>query len=171
MIKKSLFPEVNVLLIEQQIQNGSLYRFALEDLGLAHIITTTNTEEALDQMYFNKPGLIVLGDEIQPRPVFDFVRDIREGKTGAPKDVPIIHVVAKSTRARIEQARDAGVTEIVAAPLSVSSLRKRVVAALSRHRDFVEAQEFKGPDRRRRVTALDGAEQRGRAGHDDHPEN
>lgn len=153
MVSKKQFPDVRVLLVERSPQNTSLYRFALEDMGFGQIMLASNTEEALDQMYFNGPSLIILGDELYPKSLADFMNDIRSGKTGVTKEVPIVVISTKNTKNAIEEARDCGVTEVVSTPLSAKSLRLRVRAALKTSRDFIDKVAYQGPDRRRRKDA------------------
>ncbi len=150
MVRKQQYPDVRVLLVERQSQNSSLYQFALEDMGFGKIILASNTEEALDQMYFNGPSLIILGDDLTPKPVDEFLQDIRSGNTGAVKDVPVIVISSKKTKAAIEAIRDSGVTEVVSMPLSAKSLRLRVDAALKASREFIDTEVYQGPSRRRR---------------------
>jgi len=147
---KKQFPDVRVLVVERQAQNTSLYRFALEDMGFGKIMFAVNTEEALDQMYFNGPSLIILGDELYPKSLLDFMDDIRSGQTALAKDVPVVVIATKGTKNVIEKARDCGVTEIVSMPISAKSLRLRVLAALKTSREFIDRQAYRGPDRRRR---------------------
>ena len=170
MVSKIQFPDVRVLLVERQPQNISLYRFALEDMGFGQLMFATNTEEAMDQMYFNRPSLIILGDELFPTPLSDFMEGIRSGKTGVPQDVPVVIIAKHCTRTGIEKARDCGVTEIVSLPLSAQSLRKRVCAALKTSREFIDKTAYQGPDRRRRKAPSQSSERRNSEQGEDHPQ-
>ncbi len=154
MQSKVQFPDIRVLLIERNAQNDSLYRFALEDMAFYQITSATNTEEALDRIYFTTPGLIILGDDLYPQSAAEFVFDIRAGKTGAPRNVPIVMIGTFKAKTTIENLRDAGVTEMVSLPLSVESLRLRVLAALKKPRDFIDDTAYAGPDRRRREVEI-----------------
>ncbi len=170
MVTQQKFPDVRVLLVERKPQNTSLYKFALEDMGFGQIMFATNTEEALDQMYFNGPSLIILGDELYPKSLLDFMSDIRGGRTGIANDVPVVVITTKNTKSAIENARDCGVTEIVSTPLSAQSLRVRVCAALKTSRDFIDKVAYQGPDRRRRKTEEGNAQRRTSDSGDDHLE-
>jgi CheY-like chemotaxis protein len=153
MVRQKQFPDVRVLLVERNSQNISLYQFALEDMGFGQIMLAMNTEEALDQMYFNAPSLIILGDGLYPKGLTEFMADIRQGKTGVAKDVPVVVIAAGGTKSTIERARDSGVTEMVSLPLTANSLRLRVRTALKASREFIDKVAYQGPDRRRRTQA------------------
>ena len=63
-------------------------------------------------------------------------------------------------RLRVFHARDAGVTEFMAKPISPKSLYARISAVIDRPRPFVRAEDYFGPDRRRRVIEFQGADRR-----------
>ena len=50
----------------------------------------------------------------------------------------------------IEEARDAGVTEFLVKPFTANDIARRITHVINRPRDFIETQDFFGPDRRRR---------------------
>jgi len=51
---------------------------------------------------------------------------------------------------RVVEARDAGVHEFLAKPLSAKGLYSRIRSIIERPRPFVRAGQYFGPDRRRR---------------------
>jgi DNA-binding response OmpR family regulator len=55
-----------------------------------------------------------------------------------------------SEKSRVVEARDAGVTEFVAKPLTARSVLERLQAVIYRPRPFVRSAGYFGPDRRRR---------------------
>ena len=64
--------------------------------------------------------------------------------------VPIIMMTGYSHRIRVEASRDAGVTEFLVKPFKAKDLYTRIEQLIEKPRQFVEADEFFGPDRRRR---------------------
>jgi DNA-binding response OmpR family regulator len=59
------------------------------------------------------------------------------------------------------QARDAGVTEFMAKPVSVKALCARINAIIDSPRPFIRASGYFGPDRRRRALPFNGPDRRG----------
>jgi hypothetical protein len=57
-------------------------------------------------------------------------------------------------------ARDAGITEFLAKPVSATLIYRRIAAMVENPRDFVETSSFFGPDRRRRAIGPTGSERR-----------
>jgi DNA-binding response OmpR family regulator len=57
-----------------------------------------------------------------------------------------------SERKRVLAARDAGVTEFLAKPISANSLYHRIANVVANPRPFIKTETYFGPDRRRGVT-------------------
>ena len=74
--------------------------------------------------------------------------------------IPIILMSANISRRTLFAARDAGVNEIVAKPLKAKLVFDRLFEVIERPRQFVVAQHYIGPDRRRRTIPFDGQERR-----------
>ena len=74
--------------------------------------------------------------------------------------VPVILMTGYSAQPRIENARDLGVTEFLVKPFSASDLARRIAYVINKPRDFVDSEQFFGPDRRRRKDEDYGGPQR-----------
>ncbi len=81
----------------------------------------------------------------------EFVKMIRCGENTKNPYVPIIMLSAFTEKFRITEARDAGVTEFLAKPLSPKSLYQRIARIIEKPRPFVRTTSFFGPCRRRRT--------------------
>ena len=64
-----------------------------------------------------------------------------------------VMITGHTERYRVEAARDAGVTEILAKPITAHNLFARITEILERPRAFVRCDGYFGPDRRRRQEA------------------
>lgn len=61
----------------------------------------------------------------------------------------------------IERARDMGVNEVIAKPVSIGNIESRIIAVLEQPRPFVAETQYFGPDRRRRKDGpTDGKDRR-----------
>jgi DNA-binding response OmpR family regulator len=58
-----------------------------------------------------------------------------------------------SEKKRVVAARDAGVTEFLAKPISAKALYHRVLNVVANPRPFVKTKNYFGPDRRRSTSA------------------
>jgi len=85
-------------------------------------------------------------------PIFDgleLTQMIRQPGTNANPFVPIIMLTGHSEKKRIVGARDAGVTEFLAKPISAKALYERVLNVVANPRPFIKTKTYFGPDRRR----------------------
>src|SRR6201996_9414720 len=83
--------------------------------------------------------------------------------------LPIVMMTGHSEKSRVVEARDAGVTEFIAKPLTAKSVLERLQAVIYRPRPFVRTNDYFGPDRRRRDDPAHGgpwrrAKDKGRTG-------
>lgn len=62
---------------------------------------------------------------------------------------PIIFAASHTLVWHVTSARDAGITEYLAKPISARIIYSRLCSVIERPRTFIEADNFVGPDRRR----------------------
>jgi CheY-like chemotaxis protein len=67
--------------------------------------------------------------------------------------VPIFTLASFPSRADVERARDQGVTDVLAQPVSAAVIVRKLRTALAHPRPFIAASDFFGPDRRTRQSA------------------
>ena len=87
---------------------------------------------------------------MSPMDGIELTRMIRRHQLSPNRMVPIILITGYSAWPRVEEARDAGVTEFLVKPFTAHDLARRVAHVINKPRDFIETQDFFGPDRRRR---------------------
>lgn len=106
----------------------------------------------------NKRGLEIAA-QIDPHILFvelsgpgvdgvEFARQVRRGEMMC-RQAPIIVVTSSATAQSILAARDAGVHEFLRKPYTNKELVRRLEAVILRPRDWIEAVQYVGPDRRR----------------------
>jgi len=102
-------------------------------------------------------GLTLVG-QVNPHIIFaeqntavdglGFTRKLRRSDLGCRR-APVIMITSEATAAIILGARDAGVHEFLRKPYTAKDLMRRLEAVTLRGRDWVEAVNYVGPDRRR----------------------
>ena len=90
---------------------------------------------------------------MEPVDGLQFVRMVRNERRSPAPYVPIIMVTGFTDKQRVEEARDAGVSEFLAKPVTIEALNARIETIINRPRPFIRTGEFFGPDRRRREIA------------------
>ncbi len=85
---------------------------------------------------------------------------VRTGKDSPNPFVPIIMTTAYADKQRVMEARDVGITEFIAKPLSAKTLMGRITAVIEHPRAFVRSARYFGPDRRRQASDYKGPKRR-----------
>ncbi len=104
---------------------------------------------ALELFRRRNPDIVILDWEMPVLDGIEFARRVRVPGSKPNPFVPIILLTAHAERARVLQARDAGVTEFLCKPVSPKRLFERILNIVLRPRPFVQTKTFFGPDRRR----------------------
>ena len=139
-----------ILIVDDMPPMLSLTKSILNIFGFKQIFTASDGEEAFEITCKEDPDLIITDWMMEPMDGLALTKKIRRDSMVPNPYVPIIMMTGFSSRLRVENARDKGITEFLVKPFSSRDLYKRVVQIIERPRQFVEAGEFFGPDRRRK---------------------
>ena len=145
------FESLKVLVVEDNQHLRSLLRSLLNSLGVRDVYEAGNGGAALDVLREKKCDLILTDLAMQPMDGLEFARDVRTSDKSSNPFVPIIMITGHTEKHRVVAARDAGVTEFLAKPITAQSLFTRIAEIVERPRAFVRAETYFGPDRRRRT--------------------
>jgi CheY-like chemotaxis protein len=130
----------------------TLLRSLLNALGIATVYEAADGEVAFTLLRDKQPDLVLSDLSMKPMDGIAFAREVRNSKSSPNPYIPIIMVTGHTERHRIEAARDAGVTEVLAKPITAGNLFQRIGEIVDRPRPFVKCANYFGPDRRRHVT-------------------
>ncbi|MBL6931265.1 MAG: response regulator [Rhodospirillales bacterium] len=113
------------------------------------------------QMFKGQQADLIFSNWAPGHDELKFLNQIRDPETSPNPFVPIIIVTAYSEQPNVIAARDLGMTEFLAAPVSVKSIYQRICSILKDHRVFIKEPKFFGPDRRRHAgSTIQGEERR-----------
>ncbi len=79
----------------------------------------------------------------------------------ACRSSPVVMLSSERTVAALREAQNAGASEFLARPFSTEDFARRLEAVCTVPRDWIEAQAYVGPDRRRFNSAAKGPDRRG----------
>ena len=160
-MKKKTIEDLNVLIVDDDRHMRSLIRNVLFALGVNDVVDASDGKRALTELEAFKPDLVLCDLKMEPMGGMEFVRQLRADTSNPNRLVPIIMITAYAELETVANARDSGVNEFMAKPLSAATLEKRIRRVLEDSRGFVEADGFAGPDRRRnKHTPANGPERR-----------
>ncbi len=93
----------------------------------------------------------------------EFMRMVRMNPASPNPFVPTIMLTGHTSLEHVQQARDSGVNEFIAKPVSVKTMMTRLGAVIEHPRPFVRTTVYFGPCRRRRQDEHRGPERRATA--------
>ena len=141
---------INFLVVDDNRHMRSLVKTILHALGSKNISEAEDGADAFREMRTFPADIIICDWNMEPLDGLDFVRLIRTGGDSPNPFVPVIMLTGHTEMNRVAEARDAGVNEFLAKPISAKALYSRIREVIQKPRPFVRTRMFFGPDRRRR---------------------
>ena len=137
-----------ILIVESTPAAGRLLADLMKEMGGRQILFASTQARAIGLIEEAEPQLIFTE---YAGPQFDGLEltlALRRSQMLARKN-PVIMVTAEATAASIIASRNAGVHEFLRKPFTAGDLFRRVDNVITKPRDWIEAQMYIGPDRRR----------------------
>jgi two-component system, chemotaxis family, chemotaxis protein CheY len=147
----SAFERLKVLVVEDNTHMRSLLHTLLASLGIRDIIEAGDGDEALILLRSKKCDLIITDLAMKPMDGLAFTHEIRTAHNSPNPFIPIVMMSGHTEKHRVQTARDAGITEFLAKPVTAQSLFARIAEIVDRPRPFVRCPDYFGPDRRRKA--------------------
>jgi two-component system chemotaxis response regulator CheY len=144
------FETLKALIVEDNAHMRALLRALLNSVGVMDIAEATNGRTAIDALRERRSDLVLSDMAMQPMDGIEFTRHVRNDDRSPNPFVPIIMITGHTEKHRVEAARDAGVTELIAKPITAHHLFARISEIMEHPRVFVRCNGYFGPDRRRR---------------------
>lgn len=144
---------LKILLVDDNHYMRVLLAEILRAIGVKDIFEANDGAEGLQMMRDNSVDIVMTDLSMQPLDGIDFVRLLRNSPDSPNQMAPVIMITGHSTFARVNEARDAGVNEFLAKPLTARGVIERLHQAVENPRQFVRSDDYFGPDRRRRNDA------------------
>lgn len=154
------FARLKVLVADPSPHMADLVASMLRTLGIKKIAEVSDSAAALFALGRQDYDVLLIDEALAPLDGVKLTRKLRQDAESSNQKAVIVMTFAIAEQRRIEEARDAGVTEFIRKPLSAAILASRIESALSHPRDFVAAEAYAGPDRRRKRAPVSGGERR-----------
>lgn len=147
----SQFDQIHILVVDDNAHMRQLVARMLHSFGVNEVGEAESSEVALDYLRKSKPDLMVLDWVMKGMSGLELVQFIRKDQQSPNPLLPVIMLTGHTSVERVQQARDAGVNEVIVKPVSPRTLMSRLVAVVDRPRPFVRTSTYVGPCRRRRL--------------------
>lgn len=142
---------LKVLIVEDNPNMRFLILQIMRALGIREVKEAEDGADALEALKLETFDLVITDWEMAPINGIELARLVRTASDSRNPFVPIIMLTAHTELSNVVEARDSGIDEFLAKPISAKSLYAKIVSVIEKRRQFVRTQRFFGPDRRRRV--------------------
>jgi CheY-like chemotaxis protein len=141
---------LNILIVDDNLHMRFLVRMILKSLGVREILEAEDGDAAMRTLQNFDADIVICDWNMEPMDGIEFTKNIRTSDDSPNAYVPIIMLTGHTEISRVETARDAGVNEFLAKPVSAKKIYQRIKVILDNPRQYVRTPTYFGPDRRRR---------------------
>jgi CheY-like chemotaxis protein len=144
-----LEPQIRrVLIVDPNPAAARLLADLMRSAGSREVLFEPDERYALELADATNPSIVFVERSGPKLDGESFSRRLRRSEF-ACRRAPVIMVTADATANTIKGARDSGVHEFLRKPFTSGDLMKRLEAVTLKPRDWIEAVQYVGPDRRR----------------------
>ncbi|MFV3131043.1 response regulator [Niveispirillum sp. KHB5.9] len=163
------FDGLSVLIADDNRFVRSIMVTILKALGIGKVLQADNGEEAMaildvsaqmDSTAGRDVDIIFADHLMEPMDGIGLLKWVREHESDKIRFLPFVMMSGEADESAVRLARDSGVTEYLAKPMSVINVASRLLAIIDKPRSFVRAPNYFGPDRRRQTLPHDGSDRR-----------
>ena len=140
--------KLNILILEKHLLIRKLLTEVFQEFGVATELSAADPEVAFEMFMTNSVD-IVMSDWTHDLDGMAFLMRLRQNKASHNPFIPVIICTAHTELHYVKTARDMGMTEFLAKPVSAKSIYSRICAVIEGHRPFIRTTNFFGPNRRR----------------------
>ena len=152
---------LKILVVDDNHHMRMMLAEILRAVGLQNIYEAGDGAEALQQMRAHPIDIVLTDLAMEPLDGIDLVRLLRNSPDSPNPMIPVIMITGHSTMRRISEARDVGINEFLAKPLTTRGVLDRLQKVIDHPRPYVRTDDYFGPDRRRKVDPnYDGPQRR-----------
>jgi two-component system chemotaxis response regulator CheY len=152
--------QLSVVVAEDNRHMRFVIRTILQGMGIRSVKEAEDGSDALKLLKTESADVMITDWLMEPLDGLELTRMVRTASDSANPYLPIIMLTGYTEIARVTEARDAGVTEFLAKPMSAKNLYHRLVEIIERPRGFIKTRTFTGPDRRRIDRQFEGKDRR-----------
>jgi len=141
---------LRIMIVDDNAHMMQIVKTLLRGFGIKQIFEAKSAREGRDLAWSEPIDIIITDYLMEGETGLDLVTQIRTAEDSPNPYVPVIMLSAYAERSRVEEARDHGVTEFCAKPITANELYRKIAVIVDRPRSFVRTEAYFGPDRRRR---------------------
>jgi two-component system chemotaxis response regulator CheY len=155
------FSRLRVLIVGSKGFAASSLRFVLNAAGVSKVTVSEDPARAQELLCTENFEAVFVEDNAMLNGV-PFALSARRSTALLNPMIPVFAVYSRARKRDVETARDLGVHDVIARPISPKTIQEKLTAAIVAPRPFIAAPEFFGPDRRAKPRVYRGADRRSR---------
>lgn len=159
---------VRFMVVDDNTHMIHIVKTILRGFGATHVFEARDAGDAFQRLRNDAIDIVIVDFMMEVLDGVEFVHMVRNSSDSPNRYVPIIMLTAHSERSRVTAARDAGVNEFCAKPVTALELYRKVAAVIDKPRPFIKTASYFGPDRRRRQDAKYQGKERREGWSEDH---
>jgi two-component system, chemotaxis family, chemotaxis protein CheY len=140
---------LHVLVVDDNPHMRTIVVAILRGAGFGNVKEASDGAHALEEMRASVADIVIVDLNMSPIDGLEFTQMMRKSPDSPNPYVPIIMMTGHTERSKVMAARDAGINELVAKPISAKTLLERIIAVIDRPRSYVKTKSYTGPCRRR----------------------
>jgi CheY-like chemotaxis protein len=144
------FERLRVLVVDDNPHMRKLVITILQAFGVVQIFEAGDGDKAWAMIREANPDVVFLDWMMDGLNGLEVAQLIRTSPQTPNPFVPVIMLTGYTTLDKVRAARDAGINEFLAKPVSVKAVMSRLVAVIEQPRPYVRTKLYFGPCRRRR---------------------
>ncbi|HEY1721421.1 MAG TPA: response regulator [Magnetospirillaceae bacterium] len=149
----SVLHRIRIILADDQAEIRALGRQMLAELGFTNVECAVDGYDAYRKFVMKPASLVITDLSMSPVDGLELIRLIRTAPDSPNRYVPIIVLSCNTDEESVAQARDAGINDFLAKPMSLNTLYSHLEALIARPQNFIKTGSYFGPNRRRHIPA------------------
>ena len=121
---------INCLIVDDDKFSRTFTKTALYQIGIKNTREAATTQEAAEIIRSYKIDVVLLDHQMPEQSGLELAKQIKEGKIGDNKELPIIMVTIDTKEKTVLDAKNIGIHEYLVKPISPLALRKRIATAV-----------------------------------------
>ncbi|MBD2848031.1 response regulator [Paenibacillus sp. IB182496] len=135
-----------ILLAEDNVVNQQISMLQLQQLGFTNVLVARNGEEAVRMWEQQKPGIVLMDNQMPVMDGFEATGKIRELESAAcaGERVPIISITANAMKGDRDRSLQAGMDDYITKPVQLEKLREMLNLWLPEWKSEAEKRALNG---------------------------
>lgn len=138
------------LVVDDDANMCHLISTILGSLGVKEVHTANSADKGFGMLFEFEADMVICDLRMEPKDGIEFTKMLRTQDNSPNCYIPIIMLTGHAEKTIVESARDAGVHEFLAKPVSGTKLYGKIRSIIDHARVFIRTDDYFGPDRRRR---------------------